>query len=373
MDKKRTILLTAVLPLFLAGCINDEYRYPLRDVIKFSAKVDNVSLVANTRASYTDVSFTEFNVTALGDAASYFQNLKVTKQSDGSWQTATTKYWPAYPLRFLGYAPISLQSKANIGISEQKLTGYTVVSEAASQDDIVTAYVKAGQTSASGAAILGFHHALSQIEVVAKNGSPNDYTIEVLGVKICQIPSTADLTFQTDPDAAPVWSAASAPKDYIIKGSYPLTLTSTPQSIMFGSNNFLLVPQGLVPWTGGTTPNGAYISVLCRIKDKLGNLVYPTDASKFGFAAMPISETWQSQHKYTYTLAFYTNGGGAGRIDPSPSNPENPSDVNVDTTPGGPGKQGGDIVTPDSQVPITMTVSISDWVVGADDNIDLEF
>lgn len=373
MDNKRTILLTAVLPLFLAGCINDEYRYPSRDVIKFSAKVDNVSLVSNTRTSYTDVSFTEFNVTALGDAAPYFQNLKVTKQSDGSWQTATTKYWPAYPLRFLGYAPISLQSKANIGISEQKLTGYTVFSEAASQDDIVTAYVKAGQSSASGAAILGFHHALSQIEVVAKNGSPNDYTIEVLGVKICQIPSTADLTFQTDPDAAPVWSAASAPKDYIIKGSYPLTLTSTPQSIMFGSNNFLLVPQGLVPWTGGTTPNGAYISVLCRIKDKLGNLVYPTDASKFGFAAMPISETWQSQHKYTYTLAFYTNGGGAGRIDPSPSNPENPSDVNVDTTPGGPGKQGGDIVTPDSQVPITMTVSISDWVVGAGDNIDLEF
>ena len=373
MKIKRTILLAAASSLIMTGCINDEYQGSSRHVIRFSAKVDNVSPAMNTRAALTQASFTEFNVTALGDAAPYFQNLKVTKQSDGSWQTASTKYWPAYPLRFLGYAPVSLQSKADIGVSEQKLTGYTVISDAASQDDIVTAYVKAGQSSASGAAILGFHHALSQIEVVAKNGSPNDYTIEVLGVKICQIPSTADLTFQTDPDAAPVWSAASAPKDFIIKGSYPLTLTSTPQSIMFGSNNFLLVPQGLVPWSAGATANGAYLSVLCRIKDKLGNLVYPTDASKFGFAAMPISETWQSQHKYTYTVAFYTNGGGAGRIDPSPSNPENPSDVNVDTTPGGSGKHGGDLVTPDSQVPITMSVSISDWVVGAGDNIDLEF
>ena len=373
MEMKRNILLTTVLPMLLAGCINDEYRYTARDVIKFSAKVDNVSLAQNTRASYTDVSFTEFNVTALGDAAPYFQNLKVTKLSDGSWQTATTKYWPSYPLRFFGYAPVSLQSKAEVGISSQKLTGYTVVSDAVSQDDIVTAYVKAGENSASGSAVLGFHHALSQIEVLAKNGSPNDYTIEVLGVKICQIPSTADLTFQTDPDAAPVWSAASAAKDYIIKGSYPLTLSSTPQNIMFGSSNFLMIPQGLVAWTGGTTPNGAYISVLCRIKDKLGNLVFPTDASKFGFAAMPISETWQSQHKYTYTLAFFTNGGGAGRIDPSPTNPEDPSDGNVDVTPCGPGKHGGDLITPDSQLPIIMTVSISDWVVGAGDNIDLEF
>lgn len=373
MSMKQTILLTLLLPLLLAGCINDEYQGAKRNIIRFSAKVDNNAVVANTRGAYTNASFTEFNVTALGDAAPYFQNLKVTKQSDGSWQTATTKYWPAYPLRFYGYAPASLQSKAAITASEQKLVGYTVVSNAADQDDIVTAHVTAGQSTSSGAAVLGFHHALSQIEVQAKNGSPNDYTIEVLGVKLCQIPSTADLTFQNDPDATPVWSAASAAKDYIIKGSYPVTLTSTPQNIMFGSNNFLMVPQGLVPWTGGATPNGAYISILCRIKDKLGNLVYPTDVSKFGFAAMPISETWQTQHKYTYTIAFYTNGGGAGRIDPSPENPENPSDNTVDTTPGGPTKHGGDLVTPDSLIPITMSVSISDWVVGADDNIDLEF
>ena len=236
----------------------------------------------------------------------------------------------------------------------------------------MTAFVHANQNSASGTAVLGFHHALSQIEVLARNGEPSKYTIEVLGVKLCVIPSTADLTFQTAPDAYPLWSTATGSEDFILKGNTSFTLTSTPQRIMFGTDNFLLVPQTLAPWTNGATPDGAYISVLCRITDELSNCIYPDDPTKFGFAALPIDQVWQSGHKYTYTVSFFTNGGGAGRIDPNAVNPDDPTDPDIDVTPGGT-KPGGSLVVPDSQVPIEVSVSITDWVNGSSDNIDLEF
>lgn len=173
---KKTILLTTSLPLMLAGCINDGYDGSGEDLepIRFSTSVDSIESLNATRAPYTSTMFAEFQVTALGNAAAYFQNLKVTKQTDGSWQTASVKYWPAYPLKFYGYAPVSLQGQITIDPTQQKLTGYQPAASAASQTDIVTAYVLANQNSAGGAAVLGFRHALSQIEVVAKNGLPTN-------------------------------------------------------------------------------------------------------------------------------------------------------------------------------------------------------
>ena len=371
---KKTILLTVSLPLLLAGCLNDGYDSEAgQEPIRFSTSVGSISNLSATRATYTDATFNEFQVTALGNTAAYFQDLKVTKQADGTWQTASTKYWPSYPLQFFGYAPSSLQAHMTINTTVQKLTGYSPAAAVASQTDIVTAFVEANQNSASGIAALGFRHALSQIEVLAKNGLSSQYTVEVLGVKFSQIPSTADLTLQTAPNADPVWSAASGPTDFIIKGTTKVTLSAAAQSIMFGSDNFLLVPQTLLPWSGGATADGAYLSVLCRIKDELGNCIFPDDPTKYGFAALPITQVWQTGHKYTYTVAFFTNGGGAGCIDPNPTNPLDPTDADVDSTPGGAAKSGGDLVVPESEIPISVTVSISDWVSGSDDNIEIEF
>ena len=373
MNKRICNLL--ILPLLLSGCIFDGYEAPTpSQEIRFSTNVSEANVPpANTRSTYTDATFTEFQVTALGNVSPYFQNLRVTKQTDGSWLTASTKYWPSYPLKFYGYAPVSLQDQITVDLSQQKLSAYTPAANAASQTDILTAYVLANQNSASGAAVLAFRHALSQIEIVAKNGLPSQYTIKVLGVKISRIPSTADMTFQQTPNSDPVWSAATGPEDFIIKGSSPVTLSATQQSIMFGTNNFLLVPQSLVAWTGGASADGAYLSVLCQIRDELDNCIYPDDPTKYGFAALPVDQVWQSGHKYVYTVSFFTNGGGAGRIDPNPVNPQNPSDADVDTTPGGPGKQGGDLVVPDTTVPIDVSVSITDWTNGTSDNIELEF
>ncbi|MBQ6201556.1 MAG: fimbrillin family protein [Prevotella sp.] len=373
MMNKTIRILLALLPVtFLAGCSDDEEKVD-GDVIYFDTSIGGVN-TQNTRAAITTDNFKKFNVTALGDASPYFQDLEVVKQADGAWETATPKYWPSYPLNFYGYAPQSLKDRVSITTTEQKITGFTPASTVKNQEDVITAYVLANRNSASGTAVLDFKHALSQIEVLAKNGSPSQYTIEVLGVKLGQIPSTAELTFQTVNDGYPTWSKAAGNGDYILKGSSSLTLDHQARSIMFGTNTFLMIPQELTPWSANSSNNGgAYISVLCRIKDQLGNLLYPSVATKYGFAALPIKQTWTTGHKYTYTISFFTNGGGAGLIDPNPLNPEDPNDPDVDPNPGGPGKGPGDQVVPDSELPITVTVNITDWLSGPDDQIDIEF
>ena len=67
---------------------------------------------------------------------------------------------------------------------------------------------------------------------------------------------------------------------------------------------------------------------------------------------------------YTYTLDFCGNGGGAGEIDPNPTDPINPSNPNVDEEPieGG---QGGDPVL---GAPIKFTVTVDDW---ADEPVEI--
>lgn len=374
MNKTNLKLFLASLMVGLQiGCSSDDQESKNENVIRFDTSVGGIN-TRYTRGSITTETFNAFNVSALGNAAAYFQNLGVTKQSDGSWQTVSTKYWPSYPLSFYAYAPASLQAQASISTTSQRITDFKPAAKAKDQLDVITAYVLANQNSNGGTAVLDFKHALSQIEVLAKNGAPDKYTVTVLGVKIGQIPSTADLIFQTANDGYPTWSTATGNESYIIKGTTSLTLDGTARSIMFGTDNFLMIPQTLTAWSGTATNNGgAYLSVLCRITDELGNLIYPSDPAKYGFAALPVSQTWTPGHKVTYTISFFTNGGGAGLIDPDPTNPEDPTDPDVDTNPGGGGKGPGDHVTPDSETPISVSVSITDWLSGADDQIYMEF
>ena len=371
------ILLTFLL--LVSGCIYDEYD-DNTNVIRFSTKVGGI----RTRGLYTSESFSNFNVTAMGSSTPYFSNLNVTKQDDGSWRTASTKYWPAYPLTFYGYAPASLQDSVVITDSLHLIKGFKLEQNVSQQTDVITAYLQANRNTAGGAAPLDFKHALAQVEVLAKNGSPVDpsaspstaqYSVEVLGVMFGQVRSTADMTFRTSADCYPEWTNVKGSQNFIIKStSGPLTLDQEARSIMFGSNNFLLVPHQLSAWSATHFNNGgAFISVLLRIKDQLNNLIYPSDPDKFGFAALPVSNMLQAGHKYTYTLAFFTNGGGAGVIPPILDNPQYPGDPDVDPNPGYPDKVPGDLVVPDTEIPITVTVNITDWLSGADDNINLEF
>ena len=148
------------------------------------------------------------------------------------------------------------------------------------------------------------------------------------------------------------------------------------RNIMSGTDNWLMIPQqltGMAMDASGSDNGGAYIAVLCRITDMTGNAVYPTSnagetTKKYAYTAVAIPTNWEAGHKYTYNLKFFGAHGGAGSVDPDPTNPQDPNDPDVDTNPL-PGKNPGD---PIIDSPITFNVSIEDWISGTAEDITIE-
>lgn len=364
---KKKILFAAMAAAALASCSNDEV-VDVNDSggISFRASLDK----AITRANVIDLNNLEaFNVTAIGNGAIYFTELGVGSSDGGAtWETWGTYYWPNYELSFFAYAPQNPNGMVNITNEEKKITGFSPLQAVTEQQDLVISYNKGSKTNneSSGVA-MNFKHALSQIEVKAKC-SNDRIKIEVVGVKLVNAAAKADFTFPEEETNASYtlpqsqwsnWSEKDKPSQaYMIRGSSPITLTAEAQSIMFGDDNFMLIPQQLTKWEASAATTGAYLSVLCRIFSVDGDnttQLYPPlpgGQDKYAFSAVGIDTNWLPGKKYIYTLNFCGDGGGAGNIDPNPV-PINP-DPEVDTTPGNPGD-------PILNAPIKFTVTVDTW------------
>lgn len=369
---KKNFLFAAVALAAMTSCSNDEVvNVNNGDAISFRASLDK----AISRGAETTVkNLNAFNVTAVvtGQGKNYFTDLSVTSNDEGAtWNTASTYYWPSTPLAFFAYAPQNGIGTVNISDTEKKVTGFSPAQNVEEQKDFVIAYSTGTKENneAQGVA-LNFKHALSQIAVQAKCLKSN-IKVEVLGVRIVNVQTTANFTF---PETTTVssyslpmsqwsdWSGGNIGNAYSIKGKSPIVLNTNPQSIMFDNSNFMLVPQQLIPWTNDQKTTGAYLSVLCRISNVNGSdevLLYPeptvSDAKvgKYAYSAVAIDTNWSPGKKYTYTLTFCGEDGGAGRIDPNPES-NNPT---VDPDPI-PGKDKGDLILGN---PIKFTVTVDPW------------
>ncbi len=364
---KKNVLFLAAGLLALASCSQDETTgLDQRGEIKFRPSIGAV-----TRGPIiTQANLSPFKVTAHNGTTNLFTNLEVSSADGGiTWTTANNYYWPTTgSLNFFAYAPATVTGAA-VTATSQKITGFTPETVVADQKDLVISYnsgTKAANET-SGVA-MNFKHALAQIEIKAKCSNDN-MKIEVKGVKICRIPSTADFTFPTTPTATGYvlaqsqWSGPSAQKDYSTSLSATTTLTSTEANIT-GDHNFLLIPQQLTPWSGGTAADGAYLSVLCQIFSKDGSnfvQLYPKTPGRFAYSSVKINTNWQPGKKYIYTLNYCGDGGGGGYIDPSPTDPQNPTDPTIDPNPG----TGGD---PILGGPIKFTVTVDPWT---DENVGI--
>lgn len=368
---KKNLLFAALAASVMVSCSNDD----IVDVnhgegIAFRASLDR----ALTRANATTLeNMTEFNVTAIGNNANYFTDMTVTKIGD-EWKPAHTYYWPGYELSFFAYTPKI--SGVSINNDRSEIKAFSPERKAAEQKDLLVSFNKGDKKNENNGVAMNFKHALSQIEVKAKC-SNEKIKIEVRGVKMVNAAAKADFTFPEEETntgyvlSQNKWSGWTDKDDhskaYMIKGSQKLQLRADEQSIMFGTNNFMLIPQQLTAWNGTEDTNGAYLSVLCRIYS-LDNgketLLYPEPTKddpktdKYAFAAVAIDTNWEPGKKYTYTLNFCGNGGGAGEIDPNPVDPTDPTDPEIDPTPKPDGNGGDEILGK----PIKFTVTVDNWV-----------
>jgi len=399
--------LLSIAALVFTSCSNDEQTVETQvqkvpdGAIYFSSGIQDL-----TRATTTMSTFNAFKVTGIyADNSQSFFNLPVNR-SGSLWTYAATeddyKYWPSdnSNVNFFAYAPTDLAG-VDVSSVHQVMENFEQVQHVANQVDVLAAAATGNKTNnASTGMSLDFKHALAQIEVRAKNSLTDKYKVEVLGVKLCRIGNKGNMTFQTAATDYPVWAldAESASQSFIKKGTDAIEMTSSVKNIMFGDDNFLLIPQQLKAWTGSDTDvTGAYLSVLCKIyqKNNAGDWVtiFPAETNEktglYGFTSVPISTKWEVGHKYVYTLDFFGAGGGAGQLDPEPVNPEagDTPDPDVDPEPGtltDPEKPkdptaidepepGNPVVNdPTLKSVLKFTVSITDWVNGEGDNEKLD-
>lgn len=402
-------MLLPLAALVFASCTSENYEnaedvkianYP-EGAIWFSTGIDA------TRALTTTANFRQFNVTGLHSEAKYaFTNLAVSSENGTVWSYNTGdtenpyKYWPAdnTDVKFFAYSPASLEAKTTISEAYgKKITGFQQEVVVANQVDVLSATVTGNKSSNAYTGVtLDFKHALAQIEIKAKNSNTAGYTVKVLGVKLCRVNDEGDMTFQSVSTDLPTWNNLTGSKSFMKQGDVnaPKELTNQVQSIMFGNDNFLMLPQSLTAWDGSKADaTGSYLAVLCQIYKINGNtqdLIFPDEDGKYGFSAVPIGTKWEVGHKYVYTLDFFGAGAGAGQVDPEPGNatpdPDDPTaqpgapGSPIDTTPtggttteGGGDSEGGSPIIPDAKSPIKFTVTITDWTNEAGDNsvIDL--
>lgn len=377
---KKNLLLAALAASVMVSCSNDD----IVDVnhgegIAFRASLDR----ALTRANATNLeNLNAFNVTAIGNGQNYFTNMPVTSEDKGStWKPAHTYYWPSYDLSFFAYAPQEPGGTVSIDNNGKKITGFSPSQKVSEQKDLVVSYNTGNKKNNEEKGVaMNFKHALSQIEVKAKC-SNEKIKIEVRGVKLVNAAATADFTFPNEVTntnytlTQDKWSNLQEKDDhskaYMITGKDKVELKAVAQSIMFGDDNFMLIPQKLTKWDGTESKNGAYLSVLCRIyslDDGNETLLYPRPTEndnkdgKYAFAAVAIDTDWEPGKKYTYTLNFCGDGGGAGEIDPNPGpvDPTDPTEPEIDKKPG----TGGEEIL---GKPIKFTVTVDNWVDKSED------
>lgn len=359
----------------MSSCMEDEVLERNQgNALAFRASIDK-ALSRSGDGNVTDLGkLQKFKVTATIDGQSnYFTNMLVSKASSGStWNTEHTYYWPKYDLGFYAYAPTDING-VTIDKDGKKIADFAPDKDVNQQIDLLVAYNTGNRTDneLSGVA-LNFKHALSQIDVQAKCSNPN-IEIVVKSIRFVNVKTKGDFTYPADITStnntlANCWNPSSEVSDAAYyKASFgqgqEVTLTDSPKSINPSNNNFMLIPQQLTKWEKTSAANGAYIAVLCRISSKDGDAktqLYPElasggdNAAKFGSIIVPIDTNWEAGKKYTYTLNFCGDGGGAGQVDPNPDT----TDPNVDPNPK-PGSNGGDPVLGN---PIKFTVSVEEWV-----------
>ncbi len=365
MKKMKHVFYAGLALVALASCSQDE----TVNVDKVGGIGFRTSLGKSTRAVTTLNNLGSFNVTAFPTGGvNYFTNLAVSSSDNGAtWNTASIYYWPGSALNFTAYAPTSISTLVSIDKTAQKITGFEVEQAVASQKDVVAAF-NSGDKAAYGASgvPMNFKHILSQVEVKAKCTNAN-LRVKVMGVKLGAINSKGDFAF---PQTATIssssvprtnWTNLATPKDFVAEDAAKtgLTLDNTAKSLMFGTDNFMMIPQQLTKYVQASAPTGAYIAVLCRIDVPNGvggyTALYPSATeTAYAFAAVGIDTEWLPGKKYIYTLEF---GNGGGVVPPNQDNPNpggtDPEDP-TDPYPHNPGDPIlGDI--------IKFTVTVDDW------------
>lgn len=351
MKKTNLIIGMSAVLLAMASCTNDE------PISSESAKTTGSQISfrpamrSKTRATETtNANLSKFDVTAIWDNEVYFNQVPFAKGADSFFTSSPAYNWPGddNDVTFYAFAPSAEDLGADITLNTttKEMASFSPASEVADQVDFITAVATGNRKNNEASGVeLNFKHQLSQIELRAKSENTT-YTFKVIGMRIGRAEYLGSFDFEKEAWTLDDWHDT----EVYTSSCDTVTLSSDPVTIMGASGNAMLLPQTLTAWSPTNDPDnvarGAYLGVLLSVVTKDGAQVYPfpsetTTTNKalrtYGWAAIPLSGTWEAGKKYIYTLDFT---GGAGFVDPDDPNPGKPI-------------LGG---------PMKFTINVEDWV-----------
>ena len=296
-------------------------------------------VATQTRAAETTTAnLKEFAVTAISttavtggtEGANYFTDVTYNKATGQTYYLSNpVYYWPKDgALNFYAYSPVTLPGTVSVNKAGKTVTNFTPASEVKEQVDFITATASAAYSTdedgdnvpdveAEGVALV-FSHELAQVAVKAKNNNTG-YKYTVKGFKVGNVVGKG--TFDFTKAEGNGWTLSNDVASYTVEfdeKELPNNKTDetgetveTVVSLMddtTDSGTAMLLPQQLKAWTTEKT-TGTYFAVLAKVETTAGTLVYPKDASQFGWLAVAVDTKWEAGYKYVYTLDF-TKGAG---------------------------------------------------------------
>ena len=345
--------------------------------IAFSVATNNTSRAADVYCNNNLPG--EFNVWASHGNKQYIAG-DLIKFEGGKWVNKSgNRYWPSTgDVTFVAYENENGDFAFN-PTGASNLTNFTVPTDVANQLDFI--YARKTQAKSAGTQVnLNFRHALSQIVYKAKNTNKNLF-VEIGVVSIVNVNSKADFAFPTADTTTPYvdhgstgdatienqgtwsnWSTLTTfPVSFTNKevagNSAPVDLTAANDPTKeFSSLALLLIPQTTTAWdpSSVTKPTdeatNTYFVLSCKIRNvrdtSIG--VQADDIYLYGAADtyaniyIPVALNWAQGKKYVYTFTF---GDGTAGYD----------------------HEGEHVL-----VPITFDVTVDDFKLGGEKDVDMK-
>lgn len=400
---KKFIYLLCLGTLGLASCTQDEWigeeaYNPTDGAITFRAR----AFKSTRAAELTTANLQEFSVFAYkGDVDELKPGQTMTDWFGGAVQFSRTTdenglvlftsqksyYYPTdgNPLTFIAYAPSNVTGLTSTPQGELVINEFTVKENIANQEDLITEVTPAWKIDGDGDGVsLYFDHALAKVYVSAAWNNNEEYTYEVVGVKLANIAKTGkyifnkfgrEADFAGDEEVIPhEWTPSEALGDITYIFDAPVTIGATQTPLMSGGMDengevdnkgaFLMIPQQLTHVKANPEQSDsenvtqlkfqegvAYVGLLIRIThNKSGDVIYPyakgtdnvsqeVNGVKYAWAAFPVASTWDIGHFTDYVVDF-TDGagfipGGAEGYDHfyNPDDPENYDHIDLEYKP----------------------------------------
>lgn len=301
--------------------------------ISFRAAVDNASRASET----TQANFNRFEITAVCPTNTGEGFTDHFSLSNNTWLPITQHYWPKgnEEMKFYCWSPQSVNSGVSIDAGNQSIADFQPADKIDEQVDLITAFQSGTKSGAGSKSLqLTFRHALTQIEIQAKN-TKTVYKYLVKGFRIGCVTSKGTFTFPQSKDEWGSWilSADDADKgDYAAEFDTPIELVTDPASITTQAiGTAMILPQSFNAWSvidpaiegqaftmdRTNTGKGAFLAVLINITATVdNNQLYPdrdTNLGGYAWACIPVSGKWEHGKKYIYILDF---SDGAGKFPP---------------------------------------------------------